>query len=64
MVNVGRVACIFTPFVLTLASLACVVVFILGGSRERNATLGDLYLAKVSHLVDSAQNLSNNFFPD
>lgn len=48
MVNAGRVACIFTPFVVTLVSLACLIFVFLGGAKDRNSTLDDLYFAKVS----------------
>lgn len=47
MVNAGRVACIFTPFALTLAALVCLILMFLGGSINRNSTLDDLYFAKL-----------------
>ena len=47
MVNAGRVACIFTPFALTIAALVCVILVFLGGAFNGNSTLDDLYYAKV-----------------
>lgn len=47
MVNAGRVACIFTPFALTIAALVCIILVFLGGSFNRNSTLNDMYFAKL-----------------
>jgi len=48
MVNPGRVACIFTPFVLSLGCLVCLVILFLAGTLDRNKTLDDMYFLKVS----------------
>jgi len=48
MVNPGRVACIFTPFALSVASLVCLILIFLGGTSEHNKTLGSFYFLKVS----------------
>ncbi|KAK5952603.1 hypothetical protein OHC33_006195 [Knufia fluminis] len=46
MVNGGRVACIFTPFALTIAALVCLVLVFLGGSFS-SSTVNELYFAKL-----------------
>ena len=48
MVQAGRLACIFTPFALSIASLVCIIIVLLGGNSTKNATLDDLYFFKVS----------------
>jgi len=48
MVSAGRVACIFTPFALCLASLVCIVLVFLGGWNAKSTTLGNYYFLKVS----------------
>jgi len=48
MVQAGRVACIFTPFALTIGALVCIILVFLAGSINRNTTLDDFYFAKVS----------------
>lgn len=47
MVQAGRVACTFTPFVLTLGALICLVLIFLSGTIQRNTTVGDYYFLKV-----------------
>ncbi|KAL9110511.1 MAG: hypothetical protein Q9227_004869 [Pyrenula ochraceoflavens] len=42
----GRIACIFTPFILTLASLICLVLVWLGGTNKSSSTLANLYFFK------------------
>lgn len=39
----GRVVCIFTPMVLTIASFICVLLINLGGINKHSTTLNDLY---------------------
>jgi hypothetical protein len=58
MVNPGRVACIFTPFALSVASLVCLILIFLGGTSERNNTLGSFYFLKVraSHPMPNKTN--------
>ena len=48
MVQLGRVCCIAAPFLLSLATLICLVLIFLAGTMERNDTLDDLYFLKVS----------------
>lgn len=48
MVNPGRVACIFTPFVLSLGALVCLVLIFLAGTIHKNDTVDDLYFLKVN----------------
>jgi hypothetical protein len=48
MLNAGRVACIFAPFALCLASLVCIILVFLGGWNARSTALGDFYFLKVS----------------
>ena len=47
MVNPGRVACLSLPFVLTVASLTCLVLVFLAGTAQHNSTLDGLYFFKV-----------------
>jgi hypothetical protein len=48
MVQAGRVACIFTPFALSIATLVCLILVFLGGTSVHNNALGNLYFFKVS----------------
>jgi hypothetical protein len=50
MVNAGRVACITTPFLLSLGALVCLVLIFLAGTFDHNATVDGLYFLKVSPL--------------
>lgn len=43
----GRVACIATPFLLSTLGLVCLIFIFLGGSFDRNPTVGQLYFAKI-----------------
>lgn len=47
MVQVGRVACITAPFLLSVAALVTLVLIFLAGTMEGNSTTGDLYFVKV-----------------
>ena len=47
MGKLGRIACIATPMVLTIASLLCIVFVFLGGTNRNDATLRGLYFFKV-----------------
>jgi len=58
MVQAGRVACIFTPFALSIATLVCLVLVFLGGTKEKNSSLGDLYFFKAD--LSSFANASSN----
>jgi hypothetical protein len=43
MGKAGRVACIFTPYALTIASLICIILVGLGCTNKDSSTLNDLY---------------------
>ncbi|KAJ5888302.1 hypothetical protein N7495_008343 [Penicillium taxi] len=43
----GRIACIFTPYVLTTASLICLILVGLGCTKASNSTLDNLYFLRV-----------------
>lgn len=46
MVSAGRIACIFTPFALCVASLVCIILVFLGGFNARSTALGNFYFLK------------------
>jgi hypothetical protein len=48
MGKAGRVACIFTPYVLTIASLICIIMVGLGCTKASSSTLNNLYFMRVS----------------
>jgi len=58
MVQAGRVACIFTPFALSIATLVCLILIFLGGTREKSNALGDLYFfeADLSSFANATSN--------
>jgi len=43
MVNAGRIACISTPFVLSIASLICIILVFLAGTSKNNTSLDNIY---------------------
>jgi hypothetical protein len=43
MGKAGRIACIFTPFALSVASLICIVLVMSGGLDKKSSTLDQLY---------------------
>lgn len=43
----GRIVCIFTPYVLTIASLICIIMVGLGCTKSSSSTLNDLYFFRV-----------------
>jgi hypothetical protein len=47
MGKAGRVACIFTPYVLTIASLICIIMVGLGCTKASSSTLNNLYFMRV-----------------
>jgi hypothetical protein len=47
MVQVGRVACITAPFLLSIAALVTLILVFLAGTMEGNNTTGDYYFVKV-----------------
>lgn len=59
MVNAGRVACIATPFALTIGALICLILVFLGGSIEKSSTLDSLYFAKVRLLGPARYPITN-----
>lgn len=50
MGKLGRIVCIATPMVLTVASFICIVVVFLAGSNRNDPTLRGLYFFKVCNL--------------
>lgn len=61
MVNAGRVACITTPFILSLGALVCLVLVFLAGTFDRNKTVDDLYFLKIDlRNLTLATGTSNN----
>jgi len=63
MVNAGRVACIFTPFVLSLGALVCLVLVFLAGEFKHNKTLDDFYFLKID-LSNFTSSVSANLPSD
>ena len=50
MGKAGRFACIIVPFLLTLASLLCIILtFAAGQDKGKPSTLSNLYFMKVRH---------------
>ncbi|KAJ5137662.1 uncharacterized protein N7443_010047 [Penicillium atrosanguineum] len=47
MGKAGRVACIFTPYLLTIASLICIIMVGLGCTKASSSTLNNLYFMRV-----------------
>jgi hypothetical protein len=43
MGRAGRIACIFTPFALSIASLVCLILVMTGGLDKKSSTLDRLY---------------------
>ncbi|KAJ5095840.1 hypothetical protein NUU61_005196 [Penicillium alfredii] len=54
MGKAGRVACIFTPYVFTIAALICIIMVGLGCTNSTSNTLNDLYFLRVN-----IQNMSS-----
>lgn len=50
MGKAGRIACIFTPYVLTIASLICIIIVGLGCTKSSDSNLSNLYFMRVSLL--------------
>lgn len=48
MGKAGRIACIFTPYVLTIASLICIIMVGLGCTKASDSNLSNLYFIRVS----------------
>ena len=59
MGKAGRIACIFTPYVLTVASLICLILVGLGCTNKNSSSLNNLYFFRVSTLRDP--NVSDLF---
>ncbi|KAJ5256626.1 hypothetical protein N7478_012730 [Penicillium angulare] len=47
MGKAGRVACIITPYLLTIATLICIIVVALGCTKSSSSTLSNLYFIRV-----------------
>ncbi|KAJ5775181.1 uncharacterized protein N7511_000192 [Penicillium nucicola] len=54
MTHKGRIACIFIPYVLTLASLVCIIIVGLGCIKPTSGALSEVYFLRVN-----LQNVSN-----
>ncbi|RAH44038.1 SUR7/PalI family protein, partial [Aspergillus brunneoviolaceus CBS 621.78] len=50
----GRIVCIFTPYVLTIASLICIIMVGLGCTKSSSSTLDNLYFFRIN-----LQNITN-----
>ena len=48
MGKAGRIACIFTPYALTIASLICIVMVGLGCTKASSSTLDNLYFMRIN----------------
>ena len=63
MGKAGRIACIFTPYVLTIASLICIIMVGLGCTKASSSTLNNLYFIRVSdqslYMVTAPANANN-----
>ncbi|KAJ5234823.1 uncharacterized protein N7469_003991 [Penicillium citrinum] len=55
MGKAGRIACIFTPYILTIASLICIIIVGLGCTKASDSNLSDLYFVRID-----LQNISSN----
>ena len=62
MGKAGRIACIFTPWALTVASFICLILVELGGWRTHSTELNSLYFFQANFTgldVSSAGDLAN-----
>lgn len=48
MGKAGRIACIFTPYVLSVGALICILLVGLGSTNAHSSTLNNLYFFRVS----------------
>jgi hypothetical protein len=55
-----RIACIATPYILTIGALVCLILVNFGSTDSRSSTLDDLYLFRVSKVQDTLSRQSNN----
>ncbi|KAJ6044061.1 hypothetical protein N7460_005416 [Penicillium canescens] len=57
MGKAGRMACIFTPYVLTIASLICIIMVGLGCTNASSSTLNNLYFLRldISNITASSE---------
>lgn len=62
MVQVGRVACITAPFLLSVAALITLILIFLAGTMEGNRTTGDLYFVNMD-LTNLTLTASSNLAP-
>jgi hypothetical protein len=64
MGKAARVACIFTPYMLSIASLVCIILVGLGCTKKGSA-LDDLYFAKLDlkDLSTDSMNIAQDLFP-
>ncbi|PWW78513.1 hypothetical protein C7212DRAFT_343216 [Tuber magnatum] len=58
MGKAGRFACILTPMLLTLASLCCVVIVMIGGTNKSSSPISGLYFLKIdTRFIDTPENM-------
>ncbi|PYI05770.1 hypothetical protein BO78DRAFT_430305 [Aspergillus sclerotiicarbonarius CBS 121057] len=57
----GRIVCIFTPYVLTIASLICIIMVGLGCTKSSSDTLDDLYFfrANLKNITSKASDTAS-----
>ena len=62
MAKAGRIACIFTPFALSIASLICIVLVMSGGLDKKSSILDEMYFfrADLSGLYKNALPVGNS----
>ncbi|KAL1966352.1 hypothetical protein VTN77DRAFT_4494 [Rasamsonia byssochlamydoides] len=62
MGTAGRIACIFTPYVLSLGALICIIFVGLGSTNANSSTLNDLYFfrADLSNLTNTSDSTIAN----
>lgn len=58
MGKAGRIACIFTPFALSIASLVCIILVMSGGLDKKSTTLDKMYFFRTD-----LSGLFNNALP-
>jgi len=58
MGKAGRFACILTPMLLTLASLCCVLIVMIGGTNKNSGMISGLYFLRIdTRFIDTPENI-------
>ncbi|RPB01695.1 hypothetical protein L873DRAFT_1827031 [Choiromyces venosus 120613-1] len=58
MGKAGRFACILTPMLLTLASLACVTIVMIGGTNKNSSVISGLYFLRIdTRFIDTPSHI-------